>query len=130
MFKSGVSVRTSLINLIYKKSLRLSTTARKETTVGQIVNIMQENTQIFADAAFNFTTAISAPYQTAIAVFTLYLYLDESAFVALGVVLFIVPVTAFFSIILKVIDAKKIMVKDSRIKLFNEILNGIKVNEY
>ena len=127
MFKAGVAVRTSLINLIYKKSLRLSTTARRETTVGQIVNIMQENTQIFADASFNFLTAISAPYQVVLAVFTLYLYLDDSAFVTLGVMILIVPITMFFSILLKVIDTKKISVKDSRVKLLNEVLNGIKV---
>ena len=130
MFQAGVATRTSLINLIYKKSLRLSTTARRETTVGQIVNIMQENTQIFADASFNFLTAVSAPYQVLLAVLTLYLYLDNSAFVTLGVMILIVPITMLFSILLKVIDAQKISVKDSRVKLLNEVLNGIKVNGF
>ena len=67
---------------------------------------MQENTQIFADASFNFLTAVSAPYQVLLAVLTLYLYLDNSAFVTLGVMILIVPITMLFSILLKVIDTK------------------------
>lgn len=39
-FTVGLRVRTALIGAIYKKTLCLSNTARKESTVGEIVNLM------------------------------------------------------------------------------------------
>lgn len=40
MFTVGLRVRTALVGAIYKKALCLSNTARKESTVGEIVNLM------------------------------------------------------------------------------------------
>jgi ATP-binding cassette, subfamily C (CFTR/MRP), member 1 len=40
MFIVGSRVRTGLMGLIYKKCLRLSPSARKATTVGEMVNLM------------------------------------------------------------------------------------------
>ena len=128
MFNVGSSLRTSLINLIYKKSLRLSTAARKETTMGEIINLMQVNTQIFPDISFDILIVITGPIQIILAVVILYYYLENSAFVALGVMLFLIPLVIFVSALLEKLETKKIEIKDSRIKLLNEILNGIKVN--
>ena len=41
MYLVAMKVRTCLNSVIYRKSLKLSNTARKESTVGQIVNLMQ-----------------------------------------------------------------------------------------
>ena len=41
MYLVSMKVRTCLNSTIYRKSLRLSNTSRKESTVGQIVNLMQ-----------------------------------------------------------------------------------------
>ena len=128
MFNVGSSLRGSLINLIYKKSLRLSTAARKETTMGEIINLMQVNTQIFPDISFDILIVITGPIQIILAVVILYYYLENSAFVALGVMLFLIPLVIFVSALLEKLETKKIEIKDSRIKLLNEILNGIKVN--
>lgn len=40
MFLVGLRIRTALISAIYRKSLVMSNTARKESTVGEIVNLM------------------------------------------------------------------------------------------
>lgn len=40
MFTVGLRIRTALIGAIYKKALCLSNSARKESTVGEIVNLM------------------------------------------------------------------------------------------
>lgn len=40
LFIVGMRVRAALIGVIYKKTLCLSNTARKESTVGEIVNLM------------------------------------------------------------------------------------------
>ena len=47
MFIVAMNMRTSLIATIYKKSLVMSSTARKESTVGEIVNLMSVDVQRF-----------------------------------------------------------------------------------
>lgn len=45
MFSIGMRVRSSLISAIYRKSLSLSNDARRETTTGEIVNLMSVDAQ-------------------------------------------------------------------------------------
>ena len=40
MYLIGMKLRTALTSTIYNKSLRMSVAARKESTMGKIVNIM------------------------------------------------------------------------------------------
>ena len=46
MFIVGARIRTSIMNIVYKKSLRLSTTARKQATVGEMTNLVSINAQV------------------------------------------------------------------------------------
>ena len=49
MMVIGVKVRTALVAALYKKSLRISSTAKEESTVGEIVNLMSVDVQKFMD---------------------------------------------------------------------------------
>ncbi len=40
MFVVGLRIRTALISAIYRKALIMSNSSRKESTVGEIVNLM------------------------------------------------------------------------------------------
>lgn len=40
MFVVGLRIRTALVGAIYKKALVLSNKAKKDSTVGEIVNLM------------------------------------------------------------------------------------------
>ena len=53
MFCLGMNVRTSVISSIYKKSLSISNSARKESTTGEIVNLMAIDAQRFMVINFN-----------------------------------------------------------------------------
>lgn len=46
-FLVGFRIRTALISAIYRKSLRISSAAKKDTTVGEIVNLMAVDAQGF-----------------------------------------------------------------------------------
>ena len=47
MYVISMKVRTALNSAIYRKAVKLSSTARKESTVGEIVNLMSVDVQRF-----------------------------------------------------------------------------------
>jgi len=49
MFLVGMNLRTAVISVIYRKSLRMSSSAKRESTVGEIVNLMSVDVQRFMD---------------------------------------------------------------------------------
>ncbi len=49
MYLVGMNLRTALISVIYRKSLRMSSGAKRESTVGEIVNLMSVDVQRFMD---------------------------------------------------------------------------------
>lgn len=46
-FVVGFRIRSGLISAIYRKSLRISSAAKKDTTVGEVVNLMAVDAQRF-----------------------------------------------------------------------------------
>jgi hypothetical protein len=127
MFVVGGRIRTSLMGLIYKKSLKLSTQARKEATVGEMVNIMQVNTNSFVELTTYINMLWSAPFQIILCIVLLWQYLGVASLAGLVTMILFIPFNAFLSNKAKVLQAEKLKFQDSRIKLINEILNGIKV---
>ncbi|KAH0632063.1 hypothetical protein JD844_020124 [Phrynosoma platyrhinos] len=95
-FVTGMRLKTAVIGAVYRKALVISNSARKTSTVGEIVNLMSVDAQRFMDLATYINMVWSAPLQVILALYLLW----------------------------KVAHMKS---KDDRIKLMNEILNGIKV---
>ena len=52
MYIVAMNVRTSMISTIYRKSLRMSNSAKRESTQGQIVNLMSVDVQRFMVSLF------------------------------------------------------------------------------
>ena len=69
----------------------------------------------------------SAPLQIIISLVFLYLTVGPSTFVGFAVMIFMVPINALLSAGIQKLHAKQMGLKDSRIKLINKVLNGIKV---
>jgi ATP-binding cassette subfamily C (CFTR/MRP) protein 1 len=81
MFIVGSRVRTSIIGCVYKKSLRLSASARKKAEVGTLTNLMAVNAQMLADLTLYLNIVWSAPFQIIICLFMLWSYLGVSALI-------------------------------------------------
>ena len=72
IFIMGNRIKIGLMNVIYKKSLRLSNTGRRGTTVGEMTNLITSNTKTFEHCANLLTDLISVPFQIAICAYLLY----------------------------------------------------------
>uniref|UniRef100_A0AAQ5Y2C9 Multidrug resistance-associated protein 1 n=1 Tax=Amphiprion ocellaris TaxID=80972 RepID=A0AAQ5Y2C9_AMPOC len=119
-FVSGMRLRTAIIGAVYRKALVISSAARRTSTVGEIVNLMSVDAQRFMDLITYINMIWSAPLQVVLALYFLWQNLGPSVLAGVAVMLLMVPVNA-------VIQVAQMKSKDQRIKLMNEMLNGIKV---
>lgn len=128
MFFVGLRVRTALISAIYRKALIISNSARKGSTVGEIVNLMAVDAQRFMDLTTYINMLWSAPLQIALALFFLWEILGPSVLAGLAVMIILIPVNGVIANKIKTLQIKQMKNKDERVKLMNEVLSGIKVD--
>ncbi|XP_049867756.1 multidrug resistance-associated protein 1 isoform X1 [Pectinophora gossypiella] len=127
MYLVGMRIRTALTSAIYRKSLRMSNAARKESTVGEIVNLMSVDAQRFLELTAYLNMIWSAPLQIALALFFLWGILGPSVLAGLAVMIVLIPVNGLIANRVKTLQINQMKYKDERVKLMNEVLNGIKV---
>ncbi|XP_054263384.1 multidrug resistance-associated protein 1 isoform X4 [Macrosteles quadrilineatus] len=123
----GLRIRTALISAIYRKALRISNTARKESTVGEVVNLMAVDAQRFMDLTAYLNMIWSAPLQISLALYFLWQTLGPSVLAGLAVMIVLIPINGWVANKVKTLQIKQMKYKDERVKLMNEILSGIKV---
>uniref|UniRef100_A0A803TJ81 Multidrug resistance-associated protein 1 n=1 Tax=Anolis carolinensis TaxID=28377 RepID=A0A803TJ81_ANOCA len=126
-FVTGMRLKTAVIGAIYRKALVITHSARKSSTVGEIVNLMSVDAQRFMDLATYINMVWSAPLQVILALYLLWQNLGPSVLAGVAVMLLLVPVNAVIAMKTKTYQVAHMKSKDNRIKLMNEILNGIKV---
>ncbi|XP_026281245.2 multidrug resistance-associated protein 1 isoform X2 [Frankliniella occidentalis] len=127
MFLVGMRIRTALVAAIYRKALRMSNSARKESTVGEIVNLMSVDAQRFIDLTAYLNMIWSAPLQIALALYFLWNTLGPSVLAGLAVMIILIPVNGVIASKVKNLQITQMKYKDERVKLMNEILSGMKV---
>lgn len=127
MFNIGFRIKIALMDLIYKKSLRLSNNSRKESTVGQMVNILAVNAQSFVEFPHYLNMAWTSVFTIVVAVFLLWNQLGIAAIAGICTMIILIPINSVFMSLSKRYLLKKYKHQDSRVKLVNELLNGIKV---
>ncbi|KFQ81939.1 Canalicular multispecific organic anion transporter 1, partial [Phaethon lepturus] len=126
-FHLGINVRASLIAAIYKKALTMSSTTRKEATVGETVNLMSADAQRFMDTA-NFVHLLwSSPLQIILSIVFLWGELGPSVLAGIAVMVLLIPINGFLVAKAKTIQVRNMKNKDERMKMMSEILNGIKI---
>lgn len=123
----GLRIRTALINAIYRKSLVVSNATRKESTVGEIVNLMAVDAEMFTQLTLYINMIWSAPLQIGVALYFLWGVLGPSVMAGFGAMLLMIPINGWMANMSRKFQVKQMLEKDGRVKLMNEILSGIKV---
>ncbi|KAL0992606.1 hypothetical protein UPYG_G00095640 [Umbra pygmaea] len=123
----GMRLRTAIVGAVYRKALVISNAARRTSTVGEIVNLMSVDAQRFMDLITYINMIWSAPLQVILALYFLWQNLGPSVLAGIAVMVLMVPVNAVIAMKTKTYQVAQMKSKDNRIKLMNELLNGIKV---
>lgn len=128
--RTGMRVRSGLQGMLYDKSLTLSPSARASESLGEIVNLMQLDSQRIGDSIQIIQVLWSAPVQILVSIGLLYNYIGVSAII--GFLFTVVSVPAQGLLITKQIRlrVRTLIITDKRVKLMNEILQGIKAVKF
>ncbi|XP_051876833.1 multidrug resistance-associated protein 1 isoform X2 [Pristis pectinata] len=126
-FVTGMRLKTAIIGAVYRKALVISNAARKTSTVGEIVNLMSVDAQKFMDLITYLNMVWSAPLQVILAMYFLWQNLGPSVLAGVAVMILLVPINSVIAMKTKDFQVTQMKEKDNRIKLMNEILNGIRV---
>uniref|UniRef100_A0A672LX45 ABC-type glutathione-S-conjugate transporter n=1 Tax=Sinocyclocheilus grahami TaxID=75366 RepID=A0A672LX45_SINGR len=107
--------------------LFVSNDSRKESTAGEIVNLMSADAQRFNDVTNFIHLLWSCPLQIALAIAFLWIELGPSVLAGLLVMVLMVPINGWLATKSRGFQMENMKFKDKRMKIVNDILNGIKV---
>ena len=110
------------------QALKMSNKAKQASTVGEIVNLMSVDAQRLMDTVTYLHMIWSAPFQITLSLIFLYQAMGPSIFAGFGVMILMLPINGILSAQTRKLQVKQMKEKDTRIKLVNEVLNGIKVH--
>uniref|UniRef100_A0A665TXJ3 ABC-type glutathione-S-conjugate transporter n=1 Tax=Echeneis naucrates TaxID=173247 RepID=A0A665TXJ3_ECHNA len=130
-FTVGMRVKTAVMGLVYRKSLVINSASRRTCTVGEIVNLVSADTQKLMDFVVYFNAVWLAPIEIALCLFFLWQHLGPSALAGIATVILIFPLNGFIAKKRSKLQVKiQMKFMDGRIRLMNEILNGIKILKF
>lgn len=126
----SIEFRNALVNMIFRKSLRLSPAYRQQQSTGKIINMFSNDTKQVQNF-LNFANNVAiAPLQIIVTLYLIYREVGVATFAGLGYMIIIAPLNSIVFGYLSKIRLKKVAETDKRVKLMNEILSGIRVIKY
>ncbi|XP_021347162.1 canalicular multispecific organic anion transporter 2-like isoform X2 [Mizuhopecten yessoensis] len=123
----GIRIKSALVGAIYQKSLRMNNSVKKDFTVGEIVNLMSVDCQRIQDS-FAFHQWIFSLFSiTIIGLYLVWVYVGDGLYGCIIIVVILSILNIYFGLLQERYQRGILKFKSNRMKLFNEVLNGIKV---
>ncbi|XP_074031100.1 LOW QUALITY PROTEIN: probable multidrug resistance-associated protein lethal(2)03659 [Leptinotarsa decemlineata] len=123
----GMKMRVALCSLIYRKAMRLSTSALAETTIGQMVNLLTNDVGRFDQATHFIHHLWMAPTELFV---VMYLCYNNVGYTGLTGILFLLLSIPLQTLLGNRISKFRLTIAyrtDERVRLMNEIISGIQV---
>ncbi|XP_069503213.1 multidrug resistance-associated protein 1-like isoform X2 [Ambystoma mexicanum] len=126
-YVTGMRIKSALISSVYRKVLVITNAGRKNSSAGEIVNLISSDVQKLIDVATCLNSIWAAPLTIVIGMVFLWKTLGIAVLAGVGVFVLNIPFMTGFGVKIKKLQGEQMKHKDSRIKSMNEILQGIKV---
>ncbi|KAG0018030.1 hypothetical protein BGZ81_010421 [Podila clonocystis] len=126
----GVGIRTSLITTIYRKGLILSAKSKQDFSTGKITNLMSTDTTRLDFLAGFFHILWTAPLMILLILVLLIVNMGPTALVGFVFLIIFGPIQARIVAALSVIRRKSTLITDARVKLTQEVLQGMRVIKF
>ncbi|KAL0217854.1 hypothetical protein RCL1_008703 [Eukaryota sp. TZLM3-RCL] len=126
VMRVAFSVRATLSNVIYLKSLKISSSAFSKFSKGKIQNLMSADAESLNQFLPYANTIWSAALQLVIALILLWRLIKWGVFSALIVIIIMIPINKKLTRLQNKYYKKSTVHKDQRMKVTNDMVSGIK----
>ncbi|KAF9353229.1 hypothetical protein BGX26_008995 [Mortierella sp. AD094] len=126
----GIYLRASLIDLVFRKATKLSSRAHLIYPDGAIINLMSTDASRIDTAMLSMMLVVSVPIYTCVVVGLLIHLMGPSALLGAAILVLANPIQAWAMSRLAPIRKRASQFTDARIRLTQEILQGIKVIKF
>lgn len=126
-FTNGMKVRLATCSLIYRKSLRLSSTVLGNTSVGKVVNLLSNDVARFDIVSVFLHSMWLAPLLTIIVGVLLYREVGIPGIIGMAVIAIVTPIQSYTGKLSSIFRLQTALRTDERVRLMDEIISGIQV---
>ncbi|CAO1401294.1 unnamed protein product [Diamesa serratosioi] len=126
-FANGMKVRVAVCSLIYRKSLRLSSTALGDTAPGKIVNLLSNDVSRFDVVSVFIHSLWLAPLLSIIIGYILWVEVGYAGLVGIIIVFIVTPIQSYTGKLSSKFRMQTALKTDERVRLMDEIISGIQV---
>ncbi|KAK5646882.1 hypothetical protein RI129_005346 [Pyrocoelia pectoralis] len=109
------------------RAIRLSKTALRQTTVGQMVNLLSNDVRRFDTLFFVMHYIWTGPLETIIGLFIMYQVMGISAIIGVAVLMLFIPIQFGAAKMSAKFRSKSAQRTDERVRLVTEIISGIQI---
>ncbi|XP_015233347.1 PREDICTED: multidrug resistance-associated protein 4-like isoform X1 [Cyprinodon variegatus] len=127
VIRIGMRVRVAMCHMIFKKALRLSNESMGRTTTGQIVNLLSNDVNRFDEIMLNLHYLWVGPLQASVIIIFLWYEIGPSCLTGVAAIALLMPVQTWFGKLFGVFRSKTAVLTDSRIRIMNEVVSGIRI---
>jgi len=123
-----IKLRAELTAAVYQKAMRLSARSKQQTETGRVVNIMSADVNNIIQFFYPMMAQlVVAPCILIAALVLLWFQIRWATFIGLAMLVACSPATGFFVKRLTGLRRRMLIETDSRVKLMNQLLTGIRV---
>jgi len=130
LYVLGMDLRTLCNALVYRKSLRLSTSARQELGVGKIMTLMSADAENFPRTMLFMHALWVNPLFIIIIIYFLINLIGLSSLVGIGIIVLSIPLQAKMGFKQMMLQKKLLSSTDRRVHLVTETLDSIKILKF
>ncbi|KAL7752385.1 hypothetical protein RI367_001919 [Sorochytrium milnesiophthora] len=124
--RTGMRMQAMLMDVIYRKAMRLSLVGNNTANVGEIVNRMSTDTITLTQGFLFFNDAWTAPLKLILALYFLHFYIGIAGLCGLGVILIATPLLGAAMKVVMREQTTKLTQADMRLRLMSELIAGMK----
>ncbi|XP_043747923.1 ATP-binding cassette sub-family C member 4-like isoform X4 [Cervus elaphus] len=122
----GMRLRVAVCHMIYRKSLRLSSSAMGKTTTGQIVNLLSNDVSRFDQVTMFLHYLWVGPLQAIAVTALLWMEIGMSCLAGMAVLIILLLFQSCFGILFSSLRSETAALTDDRISTMSEVISGIK----
>ncbi|XP_045018396.1 ATP-binding cassette sub-family C member 4-like isoform X1 [Bubalus bubalis] len=126
MQRVGMRLRVAVCHVIYRKALRLSSSAMGKTTTGQIVNLLSNDVSRFDQVMMFLHYLWVGPLQAIAVTALLWMEIGMSCLAGMVILIILLLLQSCFGMLFSSLRSKTAALTDNRIRTMSEVITGIR----